>query len=229
MDTKSERRKTLKMPKSLWITAVLCTLCSVVGTAILYDRLPEQIPVHWNATGQVDGLQQRGIIWAFALGPLFMMILLAVVVKVDPKSENYRLHPKAYTGISALMILVLFIIHWMILGSSIGLAMHMSVLVPLLVGVVFSITGNVLPQVRQTYTFGIKTPWALDNKAVWKKTQRVGGYAMVVAGILILISAILPGPWKTACILIAVIGVVAFTTIYFYLLYRAETTPKDVQ
>ena len=37
-----------------WILLALC-LISLAGHLLILERLPEQIPVHWNAAGEIDG------------------------------------------------------------------------------------------------------------------------------------------------------------------------------
>ena len=41
------------------------------------------------------------------------------------------------------------------------------------VGLLFIGVGNYLPRVKQNYTLGIKTPWALADPENWRRTQRL--------------------------------------------------------
>ena len=44
--------------KILIITSIIILLPMVAGL-ILWNQLPEQIPVHWNANGEVDGWSSK--------------------------------------------------------------------------------------------------------------------------------------------------------------------------
>ena len=43
------------------LTSLLILLPMVVGL-ILWNSLPEQLPVHWNAEGQIDGYGSRALV-----------------------------------------------------------------------------------------------------------------------------------------------------------------------
>ena len=57
---------------------------------------------------------------------------------------------------------------------------HSSNIVSLLVcggiGLMFIIMGNFMPHIKQNYTFGCRTPWALNDAHNWQRTQRMGGH-----------------------------------------------------
>ena len=61
------------------------------------------------------------------------------------------------------------------------------------IGVLFIILGNFMPQIKQNYTFGCRTPWALNDEHNWQRTQRMGGYTFVIMGISLLVIAFLGG------------------------------------
>ena len=55
----------------------------------------------------------------------------------------------------------------------------------MVLGALFVGVGNYLPRMRQNYTFGVRTPWALADETNWKRTQRVGGISFMVLGVLL--------------------------------------------
>lgn len=57
----------------------------------------------------------------------------------------------------------------------------------------FIILCNFMPQIKQNYTFGCRTPWALNDEHNWQRTQRMGGYTFVVMGIVLLVLSFLGG------------------------------------
>ncbi|MBQ2383093.1 MAG: DUF1648 domain-containing protein, partial [Oscillospiraceae bacterium] len=44
--------------KLLVVTSVVIALPILIGV-ILWDRLPARMPIHWNATGEVDGWSSK--------------------------------------------------------------------------------------------------------------------------------------------------------------------------
>ena len=92
------------------------------------------------------------------------------------------------------------------------------------VGAFFIGMGNYLPRVRQNYTLGIKTPWALDDPDNWRRTHRFGGACFMVVGVSLIVlgflGGILPETWILAVIMVLAIGSVAAMYVYSYLIWR---------
>ncbi|GAB1455843.1 hypothetical protein MASR2M48_11500 [Spirochaetota bacterium] len=44
------KRKAIKAHWFLWVIIGMCFLVSI----LLYSKLPEQLPMHWNAKGEID-------------------------------------------------------------------------------------------------------------------------------------------------------------------------------
>ena len=82
------------------------------------------------------------------------------------------------------------------------------------------------PRMRQNYTFGIRTPWALADENNWKRTQRVGGISFMVLGVLLVVagvvSSVVPvGDMLMAAIIVAIAICAALVPyVYSYLLFR---------
>ena len=76
----------------LWTTAVM--LLPVVVGLLLWNRMPEQLPVHWNAAGEVDGWGSRAMAVFFL--PLFVLAIHWIcffATCADPKNKNVNGKP----------------------------------------------------------------------------------------------------------------------------------------
>ncbi|NQT61090.1 MAG: SdpI family protein [Bacteroidetes bacterium] len=200
---------------------------SLIGTILLYARLPEQVPMHWDLSGQVDSWRPRYFIFFTALLPALFVLLLRVIPNIDPKSESFSRHGKAYGIVAVVVILFLLGMHWVTILFSLGFAIKIDIVIRGLIGITFIIIGNYLPQAKQNYTFGIKTPWTLDNEVVWNRTHRFGGFAFVISGIITIISLVLSLLWESFnqrmsfwVVIISCVAAVALTTLYSYLEFR---------
>lgn len=201
--------------------AWLILLASLVASAILYPRLPEQIPIHWNIEGQVD--DYAGRFWgAFGL-PLLNVgtyLLLLFLPLVDPKRANYARFIGFYRGFRVFMTLFLAGLHGMTLYAALGKPVDVALLVNLGVSALFVYLGNSLGRVRHNYFVGIKTPWTLANEEVWRRTHRLGGRLFIVAGLL----PWLAWPFSRTAVFYTLIGglmlVAVGTTVYSAVLYH---------
>ena len=95
--------------------------------------------------------------------------------------------------------------------------------VPIVVSGLLVVVSSVMGKVRPNWFVGIRTPWTLSSKLSWVKTHRIGGWAMVLIGLaLMLTGALWPGPLPSALIgaLAAVVGV--WVIVYSYLVWRRD-------
>lgn len=66
----------------------------------------------------------------------------------------------------------------------------------------------------------------MNDEEIWRKTHRLGGYIMVVAGILILISTLIEFLFSTKLLIAAILAIALSTvlimTLYSYMLYKQK-------
>ena len=208
----------IKKNKSTLILGSLILLLPMLIGLILWDQLPEQIPSHWGINGEVDGWSSRPFA-VFALPCIMLAIhwLCAFMSTADPKSKNY--HPSMIKLVLWICPMISLLISTLAYVTALGHSLNVEVLMPMFVGVLFVIIGNLLPKCRQSYTMGIKLPWTLANEENWNKTHRLGGKVWVVGGVIILATAFLRIFW---ILIIAMLTMVLIPTIYSYLLYRKQ-------
>ena len=74
--------------------------------------------------------------------------------------------------------------------------------------------GAAMPHLKRNHWIGVRTKWSLQSDAVWAKSQRFGGRAFAVAGLLSLLSLFLPSPW-TALVFIASTAAAAVASLLY--------------
>lgn len=88
--------------------------------------------------------------------------------------------------------------------------------------------GNFFPSLKANYFIGIRSPWALENETVWKKTHQFAGKLWVAGGLLLAVLAFLPGITFIGKITVPLILCLALTpVVYSYTIWRKlkkETT-----
>lgn len=204
--------------KKTKIASYLLAILPILVVAVLYNRLPEQMPMHWNLDGTVE-YDSKSLLWILSSMGLFFTVLFEVVPKIDPKKENYKKFSKSYD----LFILALVIFMDVVLGITLVEGMMPNTIpvgkvVMLLLGALFIILGNILPKVKTNFYIGIRTPWALSDPDVWNRTQRLGGKLLFLLGVVTVISGFLFN--QIACYVILMIGVVLMSVIVMVMSYR---------
>lgn len=208
------------MTKRLFWWLLAAAELSFAAQLILYPSLPQQVPLHWGISGQPDGWGAKPALLALWALPIVLLLLLYLMPRLDPRKDNYSKHTKAYSAFSIAVILLFIALGWALVAIALGVQLPLSSIVIVLLGILFVVIGNFMPQVRPNYFFGIKTPWTLANETVWRKTHRLGGVLFVLCGLTTLVSAFLP---EVASFVVMVGGIVAATVvmvIYSYLAFK---------
>ena len=201
--------------KTLILTSIL-TLLPIVAGLYLWDTLPEQVPSHWDVNGEIDGWSSKPF-FVFGLPSIMLAAqwLCVLGTAADPKKANHSdkvLHLVLW--IIPVLSIVLSAMTYMI---TLGHSVRVEVIMPLIIGLIFTIIGNYLPKCKQSYTVGIKIPWTLNSEENWNRTHRFAGRLWLVCGLGIMLTALVGGFWVFLSI---VLVMVIAPMVYSYLLHR---------
>lgn len=201
--------------KVLMITSIIILLPMVAGL-VLWNRLPEQVPFHWNAAGEVDGWASKAVaVFVPSAAMLALQWLCMLVTFADPKKQN---HPeKVKVLVLWLIPIITVFISALMYVSALGGSVRVEMLMPILLGLVFVAIGNYMPKCKQNYTIGIKIPWTLASEENWNRTHRLAGWVWVGGGVVMLLSGFLGIFWLT---LVPAIIMAAVPLIYSYILHK---------
>ena len=206
------------LPK-LIITSLVILIPILIGI-VLWDKLPDQVPVHWNINGDVDGFATKA--QAVFLMPLVLVAFHWICVlgtSLDPKKQN--INDKIFTLVLWIIPVISLLCNSMVYATALGHKVSVEIIMPLFMGALFVIIGNYMPKCKQSYTVGIKLPWTLDNEENWNKTHRLAGFLWVIGGVIIMATAFLGAFWLFFIVLIPMV-IVPF--VYSYLLYKKNKT-----
>ena len=209
-----------KYRKTLIITTIIILLPVLAGV-ILWNRLPEQFPIHFNAAGEVDGWSSKafGVFGLPLILVAFQWLCGLGSLKMDPKAEN--LEGKVFSLVLWIIPVLSVVLHALVYCTALGMEMNVQIFMPLLVGVMMVIIGNWLPKCKQTYTLGIKLPWTLADEDNWNRTHRFAGPIWVVCGMLIVVCGLIGGAflWVMPA---AFVVMIAAPTLYSFLLFKGK-------
>ena len=199
-----------KNDKKTIIFTTILTLLPIVAGLILWDKLPEQMAIHFNAANEPDNWASKPV--AVVGMPVLIAAIHLVCLFVtahDPKKQNI-------TGVmKTLMLWICPFISWLCAGMTIGYALesvrNISTVVCVFLGILFMVIGNYLPKCLPSYTVGIKLPWTLHDEGNWRYTHRIGGWCFMAAGLVTLVSAFFGNVWLplAALALAAIVPTVA--------------------
>jgi uncharacterized membrane protein len=202
---------------------LLISAIPYVYLAFIYKGLPGTVPTHFGIHGEINGWSSRTSLWfipaSLTIAISFLFLLLPII---DPKR---RLNSNSGKFEHIRFIVVLFIAGLSCFCLYISKAQHIEHLNKFMfafLGLFFAALGNFFPSLKPNYFIGIRSPWALENETVWKRTHQMAGKLWVAGGILLMILAfILPDNGilgKAALPLLIFISIVP--VLYSYIIWR---------
>ena len=205
-----------------WLPASFIAGAWLFSIAV-YSRLPERFAVHWDIHGEPNRYGSR-VEGAFLLPGLMIALYLIMqwYPSRDPRSSNIAKFRGAYDAVVTASIAFLGVVHVLVLGQSLGWRVDITTVLFVCGGAMLVLFGNLLPLARSNFIFGIRTPWTLSSEHVWARAQRVGGYAMVAAGVLTMASAFLARPTGAVVALASLILAGAIPVVYSYVLWSSN-------
>ncbi len=207
-------------------TAVIVSLAliavALAAGLILYGRLPDPMPSHWNAAGQVDGYMSR--FWGVFLMPIITTVLVGLflaIPQIDPLKANIARFRGAFNWFVVAFVAYMLYVYGLTLAASLGLQFNMTVMMLPVVGLLFIGVGFMMGQAKRNFFIGIRTPWTLSSETVWDETHRLGSRLFMASGAVTVVSAFL-GRFGIWLMLAAVLLATVVSVAYSYVLWRRE-------
>lgn len=209
--------KKTSLPFALQLLIVAGML--VVG-GVLYDKLPADVPSHWNAAGEIDGYMSRTIFVLLLPGITFAMTMLfPLLQKIDPLKKNYKKFEKAWDVFRTAIILFMAYLYFVTIYVAFNPGISIEPFVFVGIGLLFAAIGSCMDKIKKNYFVGLRTPWTLDSEKVWDKTHKLGKWTFIGGGALLLVNAFLG--WQPIFVVIVAILLAAVVPfIYSYWVHK---------
>jgi uncharacterized membrane protein len=209
---------------SIGISAALIAVATLVGLA-LYPQLPDPMPSHWDAAGNVDGYMSRT--WGVLLLPLMtagLAVLLFAIPSMDPLRANIERFRAQYNAFVVGFVAFMVYTYALTLAAGMGRQFNMTRMLLPAMGLLFIGVGRLLRTARRNYFIGIRTPWTLASDEVWQATHVLGARTFTVGGIVLFAAGFLgeAGFWLGMAVLI---GAALVPVVYSYVLWRRLGRP----
>ncbi len=218
--------------KNIFIFSGVLFLVSVGVTIFAWGKIPAdvQIPIHWNAQGEIDGYGNKT--FGLLIGPgliLGLTLLLNFVPRMEPRIENLRQSQKAYKVVWGFIVTFMLGLHLITTAAALGIAVNTAAVMAFAIGILFMVIGNYMGKIRSNFMFGIRTPWALSSEISWNKTHRLGGRLFVLVGLAVLMSAFFKnGTFSFALLLGGLFVTLILTFGYSYWVWKQDSERKEI-
>lgn len=198
---------------------LLLVVAAFVLVALKYPGLPDPMPTHWDAAGQVNGWLPK--FWGAFLVPIVMAavwLTFLVLPRISPHGFEMEPFLRAWGVLKVtILALVLFIGVLVLRAAGSGGELPQT---PIFfgMGILFVVMGNLLGKVTRNFFVGIRTPWTLANEEVWYRTHRLAGKLFVAAGLIVAATSFLGLRIWPIAISVGLAGLIP--VVYSYVIYR---------
>ena len=208
----------IRHKRTLILSSILILLPIVFGL-IMWDRLPDPMPTHFDANGVPNGYSSKPFaVFGIPLFLLAMEWVCLLATGADPKRRN--INPKMLNLVLWVVPAVTLVAEGATYSIALGVDINITRLLYPVLALVFIVIGNYLPKCRQSYTMGIKVPWTLADEDNWNKTHRMAGPLWMLCGVAMLVCTFLPGSAAMVVMVAAVFCAGVIPMIYSYLLAK---------
>ncbi|TSC92976.1 MAG: hypothetical protein CEN89_341 [Candidatus Berkelbacteria bacterium Licking1014_7] len=219
----------MKLMKKLfwgkWDWLILALIgCVFILSGMLWQELPDQLPVHWNFAGEPDRYGSKFInLFALPIFSLLTLLGMSWIPRIDPFSKNYEKFAGAFMTFKAIITLFFIYLYAVVIYASFyGDNIPGNIFFIPAFSVLFIIMGYYLPRLRRNYFIGIRTPWTLSSDESWDKSHFWAGRVFVAVGLINLLGIFIDSfysIWLFFSILsLGIIGIV----IYSYFVYKKD-------
>jgi uncharacterized membrane protein len=193
-------------------------LLPAIYLAFVWNTLPEEVPMHFNAKGEVDRYGSKDEL----IGLLFMLnlplyFIMRFAPQIDPKK---KINEKQLFGLRLVLHLFISAIALFIIYSTQQGALANPFGIVSLVGLLFAALGFFFRSIKPNYFIGIKTPWTLESEEVWNMTHRVSGPVWIAGGIFMALSPLFAKAASVYIILGVTFGLAIFSVVYSYVAFK---------
>ena len=216
----------MKKNISTWVAILICLL-PLAYLGVIWNSLPQLVPLHFNYEMKPDRMGDKSEIWRvtgiMAGVSILIYFLITNIHRFDPKRKN---RPESGTFKKLALGLVVFFaaLNMIIISSIKGSIVMQNLLFPLL-GLLLAFLGNYMNNIKPNYFAGFRLPWTLSDDENWRKTHHLAGKIWFGGGLfLAVVSLLLPFKF-TFPLFIAIVAVMSLIpAIYSYRLFKNKTT-----
>lgn len=171
---------------TLILTVLICLLPMILG-AVLYSKLPEQMPIHFNIKNEPDNYANK----SFALFgmPIIMATIQAICmivtsIKIKKIDNNYK--PTIIKIMEWFIPILTIFIYIIMIEVPLGSTVYVGKSVCLILGILFIIIGNYTPKMSYELGKSMVHPHPKDEKS-FRKMLKIMGYSFIIVGVILLL------------------------------------------
>ena len=226
---------------------IIILVVTLVVTFVVLSIMPDTVPVHFDIHGVAD---RWGSKYEMLVMPGCMLAMLAFWLGIDASykkkietSFDEKEVAEAKSNLKVMQItsiitslmfavingLTLYASYSQLEGSSVK-EIDVLKMLSIVMGIFFIILGNFMPKAKNNPNLGFRLTWTRFNDNTWRKSNLIGGIAMIIQGVIMVLGGILfNGTVAMIIMLVSLVIVLPAISIYAYVVYANERDKSNDQ
>ena len=226
---------------------IIILVVTLVVTFVVLSIMPDTVPVHFDIHGVAD---RWGSKYEMLVMPGCMLAMLAFWLGIDASykkkietSFDEKEVAEAKSNLKVMQItsiitslmfavingLTLYASYSQLEGSSVK-EIDVLKMLSIVMGIFFIILGNFMPKAKNNPNLGFRLTWTRFNDNTWRKSNLIGGIAMIIQGVIMVLGGILfNGTVAMIIMLVTLVIVLPAISIYAYVVYANERDKSNDQ
>lgn len=226
---------------------IIILVVTLVITFVVLSIMPDTVPVHFDIHGVAD---RWGSKYEMLVMPGCMLAMFAFWLGVDASykkkieaSFDEKEVAEAKSNLKVMQItsiitslmfavingLTLYASYSQLEGSSVK-EIDVLKMLSIVMGIFFIILGNFMPKAKNNPNLGFRLTWTKFNDNTWRKSNLIGGIAMIIQGVIMVLGGILFNGTVAMIIMLVTLAVVLpAVSIYAYVVYANERDKSNDQ
>lgn len=156
---------------------LLILVLSYIVTAMVYSKLPDKVPMHWNIKGEIDGWGGRQSVWILPSIEIPFVILMLGLCYAVGKTESER---AAFLMLGAIFCGFMFTIQCLTLASSLNYKVDMNRWMGVSISLLFMGLGFAMKDLPRNGLAGIRLPWTMKSDEAWRITHARSAWIIAI-------------------------------------------------
>ncbi len=187
-------------------------LLQLIVTGVFLRLLPDTVPIHWDIMGRADNFGSKYTYLIMPVVTAAMVLLLIVSArsltkkaeasgdekKTAEAASNVKVMNIVMVGVTVLMSVIQCYNLWNAMRSGKVGAENITDnglgIMTFMMGLLFIVLGNFMPKTKRNGGIGLRTASSMYNDTTWRKSNNYAGKALMIAGVLTVITALFAKP-----------------------------------
>ncbi len=187
----------------------------------MYNVVPDQMPSHWNASGEADSYAPKAVV-LFVIPALLLVLYLIMtfITRIEIYKENVKKSDVPYFRFRLAFVVFMFSLY-IVTMIQVFRPFPMSYFIIPAMSFLFLFVSHLLKNIKRNFFIGFRTPWTISSEKVWNATNKAASRFFFVYSFVILIGLLFQYIAIVVILLTLLVGI-AWLTYYSYKLYKIE-------